>query len=105
MSTEASAPPSASPSRPLPFDPDALRAKYREERDKRLRPDGNAQYIEVTGAFARFVEDPYVEPGFTREPLTDAVDVAVIGGGFGGLLAGARLREVGVESIRIIEKA
>ena len=26
------------------FDPDALREKYREERDKRLRPDGNAQY-------------------------------------------------------------
>ena len=28
----------------------------------------------------------------------------VIGGGFGGLLAGARLREAGVEDIRIIEK-
>ena len=28
----------------------------------------------------------------------------MIGGGFGGLLAGARLRERGVENIRIIEK-
>jgi len=27
------------------FDPDAVRAKYREERDKRLRPDGNEQYV------------------------------------------------------------
>jgi cyclohexanone monooxygenase len=36
--------------------------------------------------------------------LTDEIDVALIGGGFGGLLAGARLREAGVESIRIIEK-
>jgi len=88
----------------IDFDPDALRAKYREERDKRIRPDGNAQYVETTGDFAHFVDDPYVEPGFTREPLTDDIDVALIGGGFGGLLAGARLREAGVESIRIIEK-
>ncbi|HYM16630.1 MAG TPA: NAD(P)/FAD-dependent oxidoreductase [Dehalococcoidia bacterium] len=88
----------------LPFDPDALREKYRQERDKRLRDDGNEQYIEVVGAFAHFVEDPYVEPGFHRAPLTDEVDVAVIGGGFGGLLAGARLREAGVDSIRMIEK-
>jgi cyclohexanone monooxygenase len=86
------------------FDPDALRAKYREERDKRLRADGNDQYVEVKGEFAHFVADPYVAPGFTRAPLTDEVDVAVIGGGFGGLLAGARLREAGVRSIRMIEK-
>jgi cyclohexanone monooxygenase len=88
----------------LPFDPEALREKYRQERDKRLRPDGNAQYIEVKGEFAHFVDDPYVEPGFTREPLTDLVDVVVIGGGFGGLLTGARLREAGIQDIRLIEK-
>jgi cyclohexanone monooxygenase len=88
----------------LGFDPDALREKYRQERAKRLRPDGNAQYIEVKDQFARYVEDPYVEPGFAREPLTDDVDVVVIGGGFGGLLAGARLREAGVGDIRIVER-
>ncbi|MGO9453351.1 MAG: flavin-containing monooxygenase [Candidatus Binataceae bacterium] len=88
----------------LGFDPDALRAKYREERDKRLRPDGNQQYVEVKGDFSRYVDDPYVDPGFTREPLNDTVDVLIIGGGFGGLLAGARLREAGVQDIRIIEK-
>jgi cyclohexanone monooxygenase len=88
----------------LGFDPDALREKYREEREKRLRPDGNDQYVEVKGAFARFADDPYVEPGFTRDPLTDEVDVVLIGGGFGGLLAGARLRQLGVEDIRVIEK-
>src|SRR5271167_2253826 len=86
------------------FDPEALRAKYREERDKRLRPDGNEQYVEVKGDFGRYVDDPYVDPGYTREPLNDAVDVVVIGGGFGGLLAGARLREAGVKDIRVIEK-
>jgi cyclohexanone monooxygenase len=88
----------------LGFDPDALRAKYREERDRRLRTDGNDQYVEVKGEFAHFVEDPYVEPGFTRAPITDEVEVAVIGGGFGGLLAGARLREAGIEDVRVIEK-
>jgi cyclohexanone monooxygenase len=88
----------------LGFDPEALRERYRKEREKRLRPDGNDQYLEVKGEFSHFVDDPYVEPGHTREPLTDEVDVALIGGGFGGLLAGARLRQLGVEDIRIIEK-
>ncbi len=37
----------------IDFDPEALRAKYREERDKRLRPDGNDQYVEVRGGFSR----------------------------------------------------
>jgi cyclohexanone monooxygenase len=88
----------------IDFDPDALREKYRHERDKRLRADGEAQYIELSGDFARYAEDdPYVEPGFARAPLNDEVGVAIIGGGFSGLLAGARLREAGVEDIRIIE--
>ena len=72
----------------LDFDPDALREKYRLERDLRLRNDGNEQYVEVTGQFARYLDDPYVAP-VERGPLHDDVDVAVIGGGFGGLLAGA----------------
>ena len=88
----------------LRFDPDALREKYRIERDKRLRSDGNEQYQEVVGKFSHFLDDPYVAPGFTRAPLTDEVEVVIIGGGFGGLLAGARLREAGVQDIRIIEK-
>ncbi|MFC3069888.1 flavin-containing monooxygenase [Phenylobacterium soli] len=88
----------------LGFDPDALKAKYIAERDKRLRGDANAQYVEIAGRFAHYLEDPYVQPGFTRAPLTDEVDVAVIGGGFGGLLVGARLREAGISDIRIIEK-
>jgi len=88
----------------LGFDPDALREKYRLERDKRLKAEGNEQYREIKDQFAHYLEDPYVTPGFTRAPLTDEVDVVVIGGGFGGLLAGARLREAGVKDIRMIEK-
>jgi cyclohexanone monooxygenase len=89
----------------LGFDPAALRQRYREERDRRLREDGNEQYIEVKGEFAHFLDDPYAEPGFERAPLFDEVEVLVVGGGFGGLLAGARLRQAGVEDVRIVDPA
>ena len=88
----------------LAFDPDALREKYREERDKRVRRDGNEQYIEVTGDYSSFVDDPYIEEAIEREPLTDETDVIVVGGGFGGLLAGAHLRQHGIADVRIVEK-
>ena len=84
------------------FDEESLRAKYRKERDKRLRPDGNDQYLEPKGRFAYLLEDPYVEK-VEREPLFDEVTIAFIGGGFAGLCAGARLKEAGVEDVRIIE--
>ena len=86
----------------LVIDTEALRAKYREERDKRLRPEGNEQYVEPTGRFAHFVDDPYVER-VEREPLFDEVTVAVIGGGFSGLVTGARLKQAGIDDVRIIE--
>jgi cation diffusion facilitator CzcD-associated flavoprotein CzcO len=87
----------------LDFDPDELHARYLAERDKRIREDGIGQYVEVKAEFSHYVEDPYVEPGFTREPVFDDVEFTVIGGGFGGLLMGARLREAGFEKIRMIE--
>ena len=89
----------------MAFDVDALRQKYAFERDRRLRPDGIAQYIEIAGPFAGFANDPWSDPDFTRAPLSDEVDVAIVGAGFGGLLVGARLRELGVQSIRLIDKA
>ena len=89
----------------LPFDPYELRARYAQERDRRLRPDGIAQYVEVAGEFAGFAEDPWSGLPPAREPLTDEVDVAIIGAGFGCLLTGARLRELGVKRIRLIDKA
>ncbi|MFJ7996457.1 flavin-containing monooxygenase [Streptomyces sp. NPDC096310] len=87
------------------FEPDALRARYRAERDRRIRPEGSGQYRRVDGEFGYYADDPYTERTVERAPLTDRVDVLVIGGGFGGLLAGARLRQAGVESIRVVEKA
>ncbi|MFC5823317.1 flavin-containing monooxygenase [Nonomuraea insulae] len=85
------------------IDKDALRRKYREERDKRLRPDGNDQYLRLTGRFAHYLDDPYT-PMTERAPKSDHVTIAVIGGGFAGLVTGARLKEAGVEDVRIVEK-
>ena len=86
------------------IDPDALREKFRTERDKRIRADGNDQYVEVVGDFSHYVDDPYVTPGFERDPIEEEVEVVVIGGGFGGMLAAARLKEIGITDIKIIEK-
>lgn len=82
----------------------SVKAKYEEERLKRLRSDGIRQFVEVSGEFAHFADDPYVQPGFQRASLHDEVDVLIIGGGLGGLVAGARLREAGFKRIRVVEE-
>ncbi len=76
----------------LDFDPDGLKRTHAIERDKRIRPDGNAQFVPaVDSKFANFSKDPWA-PAAEREPIVDESQVIVAGGGFGGLLAGARLR-------------
>ena len=88
----------------IDFDPATLKARYLQERDKRLRDDGNEQYIEVKGDFSNYVDDPYVER-IERAPVFDEVEIAIIGGGFGGLMMGGRLREAGwAHGIRVIEQ-
>jgi cation diffusion facilitator CzcD-associated flavoprotein CzcO len=89
--------------RSRPIDKEQLRQKYLEERNKRLRLDGNDQYIEVKGQLAHYLDDPYA-PVTSRDPKTDHVTFAFIGGGFAGLATAARLSEAGVKSVRIIEK-
>jgi len=86
-----------------PIDKERLRQKYMEERNKRLRADGNDQYIQVKEQLAHYLDDPYT-PVTPREPRTDHVTFAFIGGGFAGLVTSARLSEAGVRDIRIIEK-
>jgi len=85
------------------IDKDALKRKYAEERDKRLRPDGNEQYLQLKDQLAHYLEDPYT-PVTERASKTDHVTVAFIGGGFAGLVTGARLKEAGIDDVRIIEK-
>jgi cyclohexanone monooxygenase len=91
----------------LDFDPLALQEKYRYERDRRLRPEGNKQYIKIEseGEYSNFLEDHYVEERAERDAEDLDLDVVVIGGGFGGLQTGAWLRTEGVDEFRIVERA
>ncbi len=82
----------------------ALKERYAAEREKRLRPEGNDQYVRIAGQLSHYLDDPYT-PVVARAPRTDHVTVACIGGGFAGLLAAARLREAGVGDVRVIDKA
>jgi cation diffusion facilitator CzcD-associated flavoprotein CzcO len=84
-------------------DIEGLRRKYAAERAKRLRPDGNDQYLELHGQFEQLLHDPYTEQ-VEREPKRDHVTVAFVGGGFAGLVTGARLKEAGIDDVRIVEK-
>jgi cyclohexanone monooxygenase len=88
----------------LDFDPEALRAKYRRERDRRIREDGEDQYVEAAQEFAHYADDdPYSDPDYTREPLTLNIEVAIIGAGFSGLMTAARLKERGITDFKVIE--
>src|SRR3546814_16986552 len=84
-------------------DKDALKRRYAEERAKRLRPDGNAQYLQLKDQLAHYLAD-HSTPWVDRAPKTAHVTVALIGGGFAGLVTGSRLREAGVDVVRIGEK-
>ena len=88
---------------PDDIDIDALRQKYDHERVKRLRTDGAAQYLELKDDFADFAEiDPHT-PVTPRTPIDEDVEVAVLGGGIAGLLAGAYLKKAGVDDVHVIE--
>src|SRR6201992_1621360 len=90
---------------PDDIDIDALREKYLFERDKRLRPEGGAQYLELDGDLADLYEvDPYT-PVADRAPIGEDIEVAVLGGGFAGLLSGAYLKKAGVQDVRVIDMA
>ncbi|WP_416973706.1 flavin-containing monooxygenase [Streptomyces sp. 4F14] len=80
-----------------------LRERYRAERERRVRPDGARQYLGAAAEFGFYADDPYTPDTAERQPLQDRVDVVVVGGGFGGLLAGARLRQQGVRRVRVVE--
>ena len=86
---------------------DDIKKKFAAERDLRLnyRPEGVAQFTsEFEGELAHYIDDPHVEEPIEREPINDTVECLFIGGGFSALLTSARLREKGVESIRIVER-
>jgi len=84
---------------------DAARQKYAVEREKRLRSDGLGQYQDLSAFDDDLDLDPYVEPGFARDPIVEETEVVIVGGGFGGMLAGINLTKAGITDFRIVEKA
>jgi cyclohexanone monooxygenase len=79
------------------LDLDALRAKYREERDKRLEVKDRGKYIYLEGELAeRYDSDPWAPTDGARDPVSRELEVVVVGGGFAGMLAAGNLRKHGV---------
>ncbi|HET9172580.1 MAG TPA: NAD(P)/FAD-dependent oxidoreductase [Actinospica sp.] len=76
--------------------------KHAEERAKRKRPEGAAQYTLLSEQYTHLAEDPFTDR-VEREPVRDHVKVAVIGAGFAGLMTSAYLKEAGVEDVRLLE--
>jgi len=86
------------------IDPEQLKRKYREERAKRIRSDGNAQYRVVSYEFPHMLKDPWSPNPAPREALTEDVDVLVVGGGMSGIMTAGRLKKSGVTSLRLLER-
>lgn len=86
------------------IDEAALRTKYRQERDKRLRADGLGQYVYLDEDSGH-LSDPFAGPPEPREPRVIDTDVAILGGGMSCIMSAARLLRAGVEDFVIVEKA
>jgi cyclohexanone monooxygenase len=82
---------------------DEVKRRYQEERERRLRSDGNDQYVEIE-ALKDFDTDPYT-PVTERPPTEITTDVVIIGAGWGGMTTAAFLRKNGVDDFRILDKA
>ena len=86
----------------MTIDHDALRVKYLAERDKRLRPDGNDQYVEPTGKFA-FMPRRSVRGARRARATLRRGDGRAHRRGILGIVVGARLKQAGIDDVRIIE--
>ena len=83
----------------------ALRERYRRERERRLRTDGQKQYFRPTGPVAgSYVADPH-KPVQPRAPLTEEIDVIILGAGWGGIMAAYHLTQAGVTNFRNVDTA
>jgi cyclohexanone monooxygenase len=82
---------------------EVMREKYENERQKRLRADGNDQYVALR-EIKDFDVDPFT-PLLEREPLNVETDAVIVGAGWGGLTAAAHLTMAGVDDFLILDKA
>jgi len=90
---------------PETFDIPAIRERYRQERDKRLRDEGQSQYVRPTGEVVEdYTADPH-KPQIQRDPISEDIDVIILGAGWGGTLAAYHLVNEGVTSFRNVDTA
>jgi len=83
----------------------SLREKYLHERDKRLRSEGQKQYVRPVGEFAdNYESDPHM-PVLPRDSISEDLDVAILGAGWSGILAAYHLKQAGVTNVRNIDHA
>jgi hypothetical protein len=86
-----------------------IQQKYVEERAKRIREEGSAQYIDlsVSEKFKHFREDPWLDERSETMVLQDGdrSKYLILGGGLGGVLFGCKLVKAGIkpEDIRLVE--
>src|SRR5882757_5861786 len=90
---------------PEQIDIPSLRDKYRHERDKRIRPDGQKQYFRPTGQVAvNYAADPH-KPLLPRKPVAEDIDAGILGAGWGGIMAAYHLTQAGVTHFRNVDTA
>jgi cation diffusion facilitator CzcD-associated flavoprotein CzcO len=82
-----------------------LRLRYRVEQQKRIRPEGMAQFRALSGELEELDRDPFVVPGHTRAPVVEGTTVVIVGGGFAGMLTAIYLAKHDITDVRIVEKA
>ena len=82
-----------------------LRARYLQERDKRLTKTGQNQYEHLTHDLAADYEHDPFTPVTPREAIHEDLEVAILGGGWTGVLAAYHLQKQGVTSFRNIDHA
>ena len=89
----------------ISFDREAVNHKYAQERSKRMI-EGRAATRDLSADehFSAYRDDPFT-PYVERDPIDDEIDVAIIGAGLAGVVAGADLRGAGIERIRLIDGA
>jgi cation diffusion facilitator CzcD-associated flavoprotein CzcO len=91
---------------PESIDIAALRRRYRDERDSRVRPEATDQYVRTEGGdFAELYETDIHTPDRERSPVTLDLDVAIIGAGWAGVLTSYRLQQAGINNFRAIDHA
>lgn len=90
-----------------------VQKRYEEERDKRLRSEGNSQFVDISlsDQFRYMQEDLWVDPATVKDARTmfpnNRCQVLVLGAGWGGLCYAVRMIQAGIrpENLRIVDMA